>query len=103
MAACSGSGAWRSVNAPNTAPRRGIFDVHPNPDNVRRGQGGGTLRGAFSGSLCGLKLVPAKWHRLNPPMLRNTPKGHTLCRVLRKRQPLGGLHITLSTEQPASQ
>jgi hypothetical protein len=26
----------------NTAPQRGIYDVHPNPDKVRRGRGGGT-------------------------------------------------------------
>jgi hypothetical protein len=29
---------------PNTAPQRGIHDVHPIPDKVRRGHGGGSLR-----------------------------------------------------------
>jgi len=28
---------------------------------------GGTLRGAFSSSLRGLKLIPAKWRYLIPP------------------------------------
>jgi hypothetical protein len=48
--------------------------VHPIPDKERRGHGGGTLRGAFSGSVRGLKWVPSKWRRRVPPT--STPKGH---------------------------
>ena len=68
----------RSVNAPNTAPLRGIYDVHPIPGKERRGHGGGTLRRRTpygqSGSLRGLKLVPIKWRCLVPPT--STPHGH---------------------------
>jgi len=32
------------MTAPNTAPQRGISDVHAIPDNVRRGHGGGSRR-----------------------------------------------------------
>jgi len=41
--------------------------VHPIPGKERRGRGGGTLRGAFSGCLRGLELVPSKWRCLVPP------------------------------------
>ena len=50
--------------------------VHPNPDKVRRGRGGGTLRGAFSGSLCGLKLIPSKWPGLVPGEHRDAAQSH---------------------------
>jgi hypothetical protein len=36
-------GQFRAV-WPNTAPLRGISDVQPIPDNVRRGRGGGKRR-----------------------------------------------------------
>jgi len=83
-----------------------LRDVHPKPDNnVRRGRGGGTaVLGdgvrtpcGQSGSLSGLKLIPAKQRCLvpgerrdgaqsHPPMLRNTPKRHTLYRAAAPRR-----------------
>ena len=63
-----------NVTAPNTAPLRGIFDVQPIPGNPGIDQPGQANAGAgvvgvcaFSGSLRGLKLVPAKWRCLVPP------------------------------------
>jgi hypothetical protein len=72
--------------------RRG--GASPNPGKVRRGHGGGTLRGAFSGSLRGLKRVPAKGRYLVLPT--STPEGAYPLRedhpsgALHRRQPLGG-------------
>ena len=45
------------------SPLRGIYDVQPTWESR-----------AFSGSLCGLKLVPSKQRYLVPPT--STPKGH---------------------------
>jgi hypothetical protein len=53
--------------------RRG--GASPIPCKERRGHGGGTLRGAFSGTFLGSSLVPANWRCLVPPA--STPKGHT--------------------------
>jgi hypothetical protein len=61
--------------------------VHPIPGKVRRGHGGGTLRGAFSGSLRGLKRVPSKRRYLVPPT--STPEG---AYPLREDHPSGALH-----------
>jgi hypothetical protein len=58
-----------AAKAPNTA-----CSVHPIPPfGEQRGHGSGTLRGAFSGNLRGLKLVPSKWRYLVPPT--STPEG----------------------------
>jgi len=66
--------------APNTAPLRGIYDVHPIPGNPGIDQPGQANAGAgvvglpslgtacaFSGTLCGVRLVPSKQRSLVPP------------------------------------
>ena len=56
-------------------------DNAPDPWQNHRGHGGGSLRTPFgqSGSLRGLKLIPAKWRYPVPSMLRDgyplSPKG----------------------------
>ena len=60
----------RQHELPNTAPLRGIFDVHP----LRQAQGGLVELCAFSDSLRDLKLVPSKRCCLVPPT--STSQGH---------------------------
>ena len=72
--------------------------MHPNPDNVRRGRGDGTavlgdgVRALWavrqfvrleigSGKMALSRPGRAPEWRPILPMLRNTPKGHTLCRA----------------------
>ena len=57
-----------NIMPPNTVPPGGIYDVHPNPDKVRRGRGGGSHR-VFEQFL-GLKPVPSKWRCHVPPGCR---------------------------------
>ena len=67
------------TKAPNTTPLHGVYNVQRAPPSARPIGQSSRLRGS--------KLVPSKCRSLVPPMLRNTPKGHTH-RVLRKRKPL---------------
>jgi len=75
------------ANPPNTAPLRGIYDVHPNPgnpgiDQLRQANAAAMVVGvgAFSSNLRGLKLVSSKWRSLVPltsphDPLQVTPRG----------------------------
>jgi hypothetical protein len=101
---------------PNTAPLRGIFDVHrgrspgtshPNPDKHRGHDGGGTAARrdgvrVFTcacgkvqpGTFCGSRLVPSKSRCLVPPPSAYSYKVLTCTCArgkCRKRRPLGGL------------
>ena len=94
---------------PNTAPDERRDAARRAPD-LRKSAGAMVGVGAFLGSLRGLKLVPAKWRYLVPgerrdgaqsrpagSSLSRSPvplKGHTLYRVLRKREPLGRQELT---------
>jgi hypothetical protein len=67
----SGTNRICEQKTPNTTSCEVLRDVDPipsieQPELPTPGLGGGTLRGAFSNSLRGLELVPAKWHSLVP-------------------------------------
>jgi hypothetical protein len=70
-----------------------LRDVHPNPDNVRRGRGGGTaVLGdgvrtpcGQSGSLRGLEWIPAKWRCLVPGERRDGAQSPPCCAIPRRK------------------
>ena len=73
--------------------------MHPNPGNPDAEQPGqgtpghvvGRFAGAFSGSLRGLKLVPAKWRYLIPPALIRVLRDEYPVKIIRDVPPAVGL------------